>query len=637
MIGTVINNYRIVGVLDESGGMGVVYRAEHVSMGQRAVIKLLWPHVSRDKSGVARFLNEARAAAAIDDPGIVKIFDQGSLPDGSAYITMEHLPGESLRARLSREGPLPPAMALTFLRQAARAVGAAHRRGIVHRDLKPENLFLCPDPELPGGTRVKVLDFGIAKLAEGGSGVVTQTGTSMGTPAYMAPEQWWSARDVDGRTDVYALGCVLHEMLTGRAPFSGPSLPEYMDQHRFHAPPFTGVPAFDAVIQRALAKTAAERFATVDELIAALPGGATASLPPQAATPAAVARPTPGPLDPGGPTERVARGRSRAPIVLAALALAGGGAVAGVLLSRRDPSPPLVEKGPAPAPAAAAPATPDATAPITPDASSPAVTPPEVADAAAAPEACRPVELPPDRAALAPVLGKPVLQRGRDLIVGFSLDDVAPRPEKVGAGGITAGDRSLSGLGECSDSPDGDAASAGAALEHEASGLRVEVTAVEPAGRSGRGWKGVRCAYRVTDRARPALHADLGLDVVPAFNALTGLLRVDDVVYATLQFNGYAKEIGGEGNLVVAVDLCSHRVLWRSADLVSNAAILVHGDALITGYGFTSEPDSLTVLDRFTGSVVQRLTLPRSPDELRLADGALFVRLYDGYARIPLR
>src|SRR6185503_19779306 len=117
----------------------------------------------------------------------------------------------------------------------------------------------------------------------------------------------------------------------------------------------------------------------------------------------------------------------------------------------------------------------------------------------------------------------------------------------------------------------------------------------------------------------------------------SGVVRDGSVVYVTLQFIGYAKEIGRKGNLVVALDLCTHRVLWRSADIVSNSAMLLVGDAIITGYGFTAEPDFLIVLDRWTGAQVQKLTLPKGPDDLRIANGTLFVRLYDGYASIPLR
>ena len=277
MIGTVINNYRIVGILDSSGGMGVVYRAEHVTMGQKAVIKQLRPQFNQNPQVVVSFLDEARAAAAIDDPGIVRVFDQGTLTDGSAYLTMELLAGQTLRARLLRDGPLPPGVAISFVRQAARAVGAAHRHGIIHRDLKPENLFVCRDPEMPETLRIKVLDFGIAKLADGASGVQTQTGMPLGTPAYMAPEQWRSADRLDARTDIYALGCVLYELLVGHTPFPGPELPDFMDQHRFREPPppsadNPALATFDRVIQRALAKSLDARFASMDELLAALPG-----------------------------------------------------------------------------------------------------------------------------------------------------------------------------------------------------------------------------------------------------------------------------------------------------------------------------------------------------------------------------
>src|SRR5262249_39451080 len=191
-----------------------------------------------------------------------------------------------------------------------------------------------------------------------------------------------------------------------------------------------------------------------------------------------------------------------------------------------------------------------------------------------------------------------------DLIVDFSLDQVAPEPDDVGAGGITSGDASMRELGECSDSPQGnDFARPGNAVDDERSDLRVTVTAVEPAGKSGRSWPGVRCAYQLVDRKNPELHAKLD-EVVPPFNELTGVLRAGNVVYATLQFNGYAKEIRGKGNLVVALDLCTHAIRWRTADMVSNAAMILHGDLLITGYGFTAESHHISYLNRFTGAVV---------------------------------
>jgi len=344
VIGTVINNYRIIDILDASGGMGVVYRAEHVTMGQKAVIKQLHAHFNRNPQVVARFLNEARAAAAIDDPGIVKVFDQGTLPDGSAYLTMELLPGESMRARLKRDGAMPPQLAVPLVRQAARAVGAAHKRGIIHRDLKPENLFLCPDPDLPEMLRVKVLDFGIAKLADGTGGLVTQTGIPLGTPTYMAPEQWRSAGNVDARTDVYALGCVFYEMLVGQPPFPGPELPDYMDQHRFAAPTLPGafhssLAGYDGVIQRALAKKVEDRYASMDDFLAALP--------PRASAPGWSGVPSPSPGVGGaptpGPTESVRRsGRGWLIAGIAAAAVAAGA----VALALRDGSPAAVAVSP---------------------------------------------------------------------------------------------------------------------------------------------------------------------------------------------------------------------------------------------------------------------------------------------------
>src|SRR5215831_8715853 len=218
MLGEIISNYRIVDVLSDDGGMGVVYRAEHVTIGQKVAVKLLRPEYRRNKDLVARSLNEARAAALIDDPGIVRVFDHGWLRDGSPYLMMELLSGESLRARLMRDAVIPWPMASALMRQAARVVGAVHKSGIVHRDLKPENLFLCTDPEMPFGVRLKVLDFGIAKLVhgEGPGGLKTRTGQPLGTLAYMSPEQFLYAKEVDARADIYALGCILYEMLTGR-------------------------------------------------------------------------------------------------------------------------------------------------------------------------------------------------------------------------------------------------------------------------------------------------------------------------------------------------------------------------------------------------------------------------------------
>jgi eukaryotic-like serine/threonine-protein kinase len=275
--GEVIGNYEILSEL-KRGGMGVLYAARHLTIGQRVVIKKLRPEHAAKEEVVQRFFQEAQAAAALDDPGVVRIFDRGELPDGSAYIVMEYLQGESLAERLKREQRLPAERVVTFLRQTARAVGKAHSRGIIHRDLKPDNLFIVTDDDVPGGERIKVLDFGIAKLLGENPALHTMADAPMGTPGYMSPEQWDGAGEVDARTDIYALGIIVFEMLTGLRPFRGPGLTRLIDQHRFSAAPLPSAidaafAPFDAVVARALAKQASDRFASLEEMIRALPGG----------------------------------------------------------------------------------------------------------------------------------------------------------------------------------------------------------------------------------------------------------------------------------------------------------------------------------------------------------------------------
>jgi len=234
VIGQQIGAYRIERKLGE-GGMGVVYVGVDVRLGRRAAIKQLLPTMSGDRTIVERFFNEAKAAASINHPGIVEIYDVGWHSDGSAYFAMKLLAGESLATQLKR-GPLGFAMAATVARQIASALGAAHERGIVHRDLKPDNVVLVPDDEVTAGARATLLDFGIAKLL--GDGAVepssrTRTGSVMGTPYYMSPEQCRGAGEVDHRTDIYALGCMLFEMLTGRPPFVAAGAGEILGMHQF--------------------------------------------------------------------------------------------------------------------------------------------------------------------------------------------------------------------------------------------------------------------------------------------------------------------------------------------------------------------------------------------------------------------
>ncbi len=203
-----------------SGGMGEVYEAQHSSIGRRFAIKFLHPLLAGNSEVVARFQREAQAAGGLENENIAAVVDIGTADDGAPYLVMEYLEGEDLAHLLVRGGPLPVPRAAYIIIQACRGLAAAHSRGIVHRDLKPENLFICKRND--GSDLVKVLDFGIAKLHTGRPGTgLTQTGTTMGTPFYMSLEQARGAKEVDHRTDIYALGVILYEILSGTKPHPG--------------------------------------------------------------------------------------------------------------------------------------------------------------------------------------------------------------------------------------------------------------------------------------------------------------------------------------------------------------------------------------------------------------------------------
>jgi serine/threonine-protein kinase len=277
MIGEQFGNYKSIALLGE-GGMGAVYLAEHPGIGRRVAVKVLHKNYTRDEHLLARFLNEARAANAIRHPNIIEILDSGMLADGTPFLVMELLEGESLGTRLRQHGALSLPTAVDFAYQTASALGAAHVKGIVHRDLKPDNLFVVPDPHDSNRQRIKVLDFGIAKLQQGsvGDSVKTRTGTLMGTPIYMSPEQCRGTRTVDQRSDIYSLGVIFYEMLVGQPPFVSEGFGDLVNMH-LNVPPTPArskrpeiTPALDAIVMKMLAKNPEDRYAEMADFQAAL-------------------------------------------------------------------------------------------------------------------------------------------------------------------------------------------------------------------------------------------------------------------------------------------------------------------------------------------------------------------------------
>jgi serine/threonine-protein kinase len=259
-----IGPYRIVRKLGQ-GGTGTVFEAVHEEIARSVAIKVLRGHGGSRPELTARFLNEARAVNIIRHRSIVGISDLGRLPDGSPYIVMEHLDGVTLRRRAAAGLPLPSLLRLC--RQVASALAAAHDKGIIHRDLKPDNVMVVRDPEVPGGERAIILDFGVAKLADEHKhpetlGRQTDLHVTIGTARYMSPEQATQAPITD-RTDVYALGVVLYELLSGAPPFAAANYPLLLDMHRFSQPiPLERTAAnlpepLTSLVHRMLAKSAA--------------------------------------------------------------------------------------------------------------------------------------------------------------------------------------------------------------------------------------------------------------------------------------------------------------------------------------------------------------------------------------------
>lgn len=415
--GTNVGEYRLEQKLGE-GGFGTVYRAVHEVIGKVAAVKVLHSQYSSNPQMVSRFVAEARAVNQIRHKNIIDIFAFGRLEDGRHYFIMELLEGESFEQLLARDRQVNVQAAFMILRPVARALDAAHAAGIVHRDLKPDNIYLARDDD--GGVVPKLLDFGIAKLLdEERSTHKTETGTPLGTPYYMSPEQC-RGLTIDQRTDIYSFGVLLYRSLTGQLPFEARTALDIMFQH-IHQPPkpvssLNGeLPtSFDAPIAAMLAKEAADRPASVEAALDALGGAATAaglviesisgeqrrlpfSTPPVASdgvrvvgklsTPtfaqARTVEATPGrtPSKTFAASEQnvgAREARSRAPLWIALLlvTIAGG---AGLLLSLQpsaapptSPVPPSIPASPIPQPTPAAPAP--ALAPSTATSSAPATT-----------------------------------------------------------------------------------------------------------------------------------------------------------------------------------------------------------------------------------------------------------------------
>ena len=274
VIGSILGGkYLVEGVLGQ-GGMGVVVAARHRELDQRVAIKCLLAHTQSVPEIVERFMREARAAAKIQGEHVARVIDVGRFDDGTPFMVMEYLQGRDLATELHYRGALPVSDCVRYVLQTCEALVQAHALRIVHRDLKPSNLFLA---EQPGREPIiKVLDFGISKVIEPGGAVLTNTANMMGTPYYMSPEQLLSARSVDERSDIWALGVILYELLVGEPPFTGESAPAIIaqvlrntpDPVRARRPDIS--PGLEAAIERCMRTKVEERYANVADLAQAL-------------------------------------------------------------------------------------------------------------------------------------------------------------------------------------------------------------------------------------------------------------------------------------------------------------------------------------------------------------------------------
>jgi eukaryotic-like serine/threonine-protein kinase len=275
--GTVLaGKYRVEKIIGQ-GGMGIVVEAKHIALDERVALKFLLPDYAMHPEAAARFLREARAAVRIKSEHVARVLDVGEIAGGSPYIVMEFLEGEDLEDYIARRGRAPIDEAIGYILQASEAIAEAHALGIVHRDLKPGNLFLTARAD--GSTCIKVLDFGISKvdprLARNQAALTSATAI-LGSPLYMAPEQMRSARDADSRSDLWSLGMILYELLTGHAAFDAPTVMEMCNRIQGEQPASirkvrAEVPEeLEAAVMRCLAKRAEDRFQTLGQLVDAI-------------------------------------------------------------------------------------------------------------------------------------------------------------------------------------------------------------------------------------------------------------------------------------------------------------------------------------------------------------------------------
>jgi hypothetical protein len=273
MLGRVLDGRWKITDLIGAGGMGAVYRVQHATIGKPMAVKVLHPRLGTKGDWAKRFEREAQVGGKIGHPNCVAVSDFGTLDDGSFYLVMELLQGESLGDVLDREAPLPWRRALHITRHVLRGLGHAHEHGVVHRDIKPGNIFLARTDDDPDFA--KILDFGIAKLVGEGGTTITQAGITVGTPAYLSPEQAFGG-ELDGRSDLYSLSVVLYEMLTGRTPFGDRDMVAMLTAHAVADPPAMGdiapdaaiPPPVEALVRQGLAKQPGDRFQNASEYVA---------------------------------------------------------------------------------------------------------------------------------------------------------------------------------------------------------------------------------------------------------------------------------------------------------------------------------------------------------------------------------